>query len=366
MIGLLELRRRKLQFGLIGAVMALIAYLLLAINGLGAGLNYAAGGAVRSLDADAVAFANGSSLDFSRSQLSQSDVDAISATDGVEAAAPISFSRTDYKGSDGSTQATGFFGFLPGTIAAPEITAGRELTEDDRDAILADRSFLKDSGFNVGDKVTFTVDLQDREFEIVGEVDEGQYIFGPVVYMLQPTFTEFRYGANADRAPVANAVLLKGDGLAGRGGENFEIASKSAVLKKTLTGIRETVLLLQVFGYAIGAAVIGVFFYVLTIQKIGQIGVIKALGASNGYVFRQLLIQVVVIAVAGLAVAIPLGWLTGNVLDRAAATAPFEFSTSAFVQTSVALLVTAVVGALFCGRRIITTDPIISLGQQQS
>lgn len=184
--------------------------------------------------------------------------------------------------------------------------------------------------------------------------------------MLQPTFTEFRYGVNADRAPAANAVLLKGSGLGDASSDQFEIASKSAVLKTTLTGIRETVLLLQVFGYAIGAAVIGVFFYVLTIQKVGQIGVIKALGASSGYVFRQLLIQVLVIAVAGLAVAMPLGWLTGYFLERSAATAPFQFSTAAFVQTSVALLLTAVIGALFCGRRIVTTDPIISLGQQSS
>ena len=38
-IGLLEMRRRKLQFVLIALVVTLISYLVLMINGLGVGLN---------------------------------------------------------------------------------------------------------------------------------------------------------------------------------------------------------------------------------------------------------------------------------------------------------------------------------------
>ncbi|MEZ4523800.1 MAG: hypothetical protein R3A46_19510 [Thermomicrobiales bacterium] len=45
MIGLLEIRRRKLQFTLIAAVFALVAYLVLMITGLGIGLSELAGSA---------------------------------------------------------------------------------------------------------------------------------------------------------------------------------------------------------------------------------------------------------------------------------------------------------------------------------
>lgn len=172
MIGLLEIRRRKLQFGLIGAVMALIAYLLLTINGLGAGLNYAAGGAVSSLDADFVGFAPSSSQEFSRSQLTTDQIEAISAVEGVDEAAPISFSRSDYIDATGSRNSTGFFGYQPGTIGEPGVTAGRQLEEGDT-GILVDRSFVEDSGFKTGDTVTLTVELEEREFEILGEVDQG-------------------------------------------------------------------------------------------------------------------------------------------------------------------------------------------------
>ncbi|MEZ4523803.1 MAG: hypothetical protein R3A46_19525 [Thermomicrobiales bacterium] len=52
MIGLLEIRRRKLQFTLIAAVFALVAYLVLMITGLGIGLSELAGSALLNLDAN--------------------------------------------------------------------------------------------------------------------------------------------------------------------------------------------------------------------------------------------------------------------------------------------------------------------------
>jgi putative ABC transport system permease protein len=56
LIGLLEIRRRKLQFVLIALIVTLISYLVLMINGLGVGLNVLAGSALKNFDADAIAY----------------------------------------------------------------------------------------------------------------------------------------------------------------------------------------------------------------------------------------------------------------------------------------------------------------------
>ena len=119
------------------------------------------------------------------------------------------------------------------------------------------------------------------------------------------------------------------------------------------------------WAHANGALVIGVFFYVLTLQKIPQIGVLKAIGASNLFVFRQILLQVVGISLIGLAISVPLAMLTDAGLRRLPDAVPIAFTTGTFVTTAALLLVTSIVGTAFSARQVIKVDPIIALGQQQ-
>jgi putative ABC transport system permease protein len=122
---------------------------------------------------------------------------------------------------------------------------------------------------------------------------------------------------------------------------------------------------LRVFGFLIGTLVVGIFFYVLTMQKVAQIGLLKALGASSAYIFRQLLTQVLAVTVLGVAVSVPLAYATGTVLGRLPKTVPIAFTGDTFVVTSVLIVVTGVIGALFSVRQLARVDPIIALGQQQ-
>jgi putative ABC transport system permease protein len=108
--------------------------------------------------------------------------------------------------------------------------------------------------------------------------------------------------------------------------------------------------------------VIGVFFYVLTLQKVGQIGVLKAIGASSWFVFSQLTVQALFVAIIGLVVALPLTWLTIQLLPGGV---PLLLARNGVAVSMVLLLVTALVGVAFSGRKIASVDPLIALGQQQ-
>ncbi len=293
-------------------------------------------------------------------------VAAVRAIPGVIAAADIGYVPASYRTEGGEVKAAAFLGFGARTIGAPKVTRGRDLTETDRRALLADMGFLKASGFNVGDRVEISVRLAKVEFTIVGEIDEGAILYQPAVYVVSTTWHELRYGSTPN-APVASIVLLKGVGLAGASGAGFEVVDKATAFANIegVSGQQSTVTSLRVFGYVIGAMVIGVFFYVLTLQKVPQIGMLKALGASGTYVFRQLLVQAVGVAVIGLAVALPLAYFTDRALQRLPDSVPIAFTAGTWLTTAATLLVTAVVGTVFSGRRVITTDPIIALGQQQ-
>lgn len=365
MIGLIEIKRHVTQFALISLVVALISYLVLMINRLGVGLNQLAGSALKSWDADAIAYSDQAGLSVIRSELSEADVTRISDLDGVTDSAALGYVAANYFDSEGDVDSAAFIGFDPGTIGEPQVISGLPLAPDQPHGLLADTSFLRVSGLEVGDTVQVSQRLTAREFEIVGEIDEGAFFFQPAVYVLRSTWQELKYGGE-EGVPAASVVLLQGTDLVGETVEGFEVVDKETAFRNIegVQGQQSTVTALRWFGYLIGALVIGVFFYVLTIQKVSQIGVLKAIGASDAFVLSQLLAQVLALALVGLAVSVPLAWITEKALSSLPDAVPIAFTSGTYLTTCGALLITAVVGALFSVRRVFQTDPIIALGQQ--
>jgi putative ABC transport system permease protein len=371
MLGLLEIRRRKLQFSLIGLIVALITYLVLMVNGLGVGLSELSGRALKNFDADAIAYSETSNLSVIRSELGAETAAAAGQVPGVTASTPLGYFAVNIRKADGEVsskaKSAALIGFDPGSIGEPPVTAGRPLQASDGDAILADKTFLKATDLKVGDSVTLAYRLTSSSFRIVGEVDQGAFFFQPTVFVLRSTWQQMRYGAAGEDQPAASIVLLQGKGLAGQTGTGFEVVSKSTAFRNIegVSAQQSTVDALMFFGYLIGALVIGVFFYVLTLQKVAQIGVLKAVGASSGYVVRQIMVQVLALALAGVVVAVPVAWATNAALQQLPAQVPIAFTVSTFVVSSLAMLATALIGALFSARQAIKVDPIIALGQQQ-
>jgi putative ABC transport system permease protein len=367
MVGLLEMRRRRVQFALIALIVTLISYLVLMINGLGVGLNVLAGSALKNFDADAIAYSDRAGLSVIRSEMSIETAAELGVLPGVTASAALGYVAVNYQPESGKIRSAAFIGFDPGTIGEPRVTDGRALAAGDRLGLLADRRFLKESGLKVGDTVEVSVRLARERFTIVGEINEGAFFFQPAVYVLRDTWRELKYGAGAEAPPAASIVLLKGRGLPGTRGPGYEVVDKATAFANIegVSGQQSTVTSLRVFGYLIGALVIGVFFYVLTLQKVPQIGMLKALGASGLYIFRQLLVQSLLVSVLGLMVAFPLAWLTDRGLQRLPDSVPIAFTTSTWVTTGILLVVVALVGTLFSARQVSKTDPIIALGQQQ-
>lgn len=366
MIGLIEIRRRKAQFALIALIVTLISYLVLMINGLGVGLNQLAGSALESWDADAVVYADDAGLSVIRSELSDEDVQRAMALDNVDEAAPLGYVAANYSYGDGEIASAAFLGYDPGTIGEPPVVSGRPLDEGDTTGLLADKSFLRETGLSVGDTVAISLRLESQDFEIVGEIDEGAFFFQPAIYVLRDTWRELKYGDAGDGAPVASVVLTKGTDIPGSYDGLVAVTKSEAFANiEGVEGQQSTVVALRWFGYGIGALIIGSFFYVLTLQKISQIGVMKAIGASGLFIFGQGLLQVVTISVIGLAISVPLAWGSDLLLRQLPDAVPIAFTTGTYVTTALSLLAAAVLGALFSARQVGKVDPIIALGQQQ-
>ena len=366
MIAFDELRHRKGQFALIGLIVTLVAYLVFMINALGAGLLEQAGSAVKRLDADALVFADNANLSLQQSELALETVAAIQSGPGVEESSALGYVSVQ-PSLDPEKGPVAFLGFEADTISAPEVTAGRALQPGETGAVLADRRFLEERGAEIGDTVEVSSRLQLYAFEIVGEVDEGSFFFQNPLWGSIEDWRALKYGDDA-QAPAATLVMVSGEGDLVASVPEDVPGTEAATPAETFNSIpgvsaqQNTANAIQGFGLVIGATVIGVFFYVLTLQKVGQIGVLKAIGASSWFVFRQLLAQVMLISAIGLVVALPVTYLTVSTLSSSV---PLLVEPRRIAVAMVLLLATAVVGVLFSGRRISTVDPLIALGQQQ-
>jgi putative ABC transport system permease protein len=362
MLALQEIRRKKLQFGLISLIVGLVVYLLVMISALGSGLLSAMSGAVNSFDADLVVFSADSNDSFLRSELTASQRDAIAEVGGATGGVGYMAATAQ---EDSLTEDVALFGFEPGSVAEPAVRSGRALAREGE--ILIDRSLSRSSGLKVGDQITMRNALIAYNFTIVGEVDEGQFLGLPSAYVFLDKWREMRYPGHGEDTPAASVILARGhtDELGARieaAVPNTSALSKSEAIS-AIGGVTEqerVVMAIELFGFVIGALVIGSFFFVLTMQRAYEIAIVKALGASSWYVFGQLIRQVVAVALAGLALGVALALVTEATLPS---DIPLQITGGAFLTGGASITIAALLGSLFSARQVVRVNPMSALGQ---
>ncbi|GAA3486347.1 hypothetical protein GCM10018987_04260 [Streptomyces cremeus] len=113
------------------------------------------------------------------------------------------------------------------------------------------------------------------------------------------------------------------------------------------------------FLFAISALVVGAFFTVWTIQRSGDIAVLKALGASTPHLLKDALGQAVVMlslgTLLGTALATGLGALIGGAV-------PFVLEAATLLVPALVMIALGIVGAALSIRRITAVDPLTALG----
>jgi predicted permease len=175
------------------------------------------------------------------------------------------------------------------------------------------------------------------------------------------------------RTPLDAAVLLPGVKAAafGAGGAKviYDVRTMKDIVSESMVAQRFPMMLLGTFaGLALLLAAIGIYgviSYSIT-QRVHEIGIRMALGATKSSVFRMVLGQALRLSVAGIAIGVASALLLGPVLGSFSrllygvrATDPATLLVTSFVLMSVALLACYVPA-----RRAMRTDPMIALRQE--
>ncbi len=326
-----EVVRNKGRFFLVALVIALITVLVLFIAALGEGLSNANRQYIANLDAQLIVFLEKSDFNISASRLEPNTVKSIRRVEGVQDAGPIYTSNTQIISLPEPLKIS-MLGAEADQPGMPPLLEGRYFRGGEAREAVMDKSVAERTNLKIGDEIEVrsTQGTNDEfyKLKIVGLVDEQAYFFQPTIFVPAATWELVRPQPESDLnsdTPYPNIVAVKLDDPTQVEAmklrllnevSNIEVADIETTINNIpgYTAQQGTVQTQAVFTLLIGILVIGGFFQIQILQKVPQIGVLKAIGSSNFVVGLSAVIQIIVVTAIGVGIGATLNYLFSLVL----------------------------------------------------
>lgn len=374
-LALRELLFARTRVLLMGSVIALISVLMVILSGLSSGLVEDGVSGLQRTPVQAFAFSEGTKTDsaFSRSVVTQDQADSWAARPDVDEAELMGNTIVNAHTGGGTAIDLTVFGVTPGSFLEPTVGEGAALSGP-RDVILS--TSARDEGVVVGE--TVVVDRIGTELTVVGFTgDKRTFGHVDIAYVPLRTWQEINTGLPAGSAidprvyTEASVVAIRGvnDTLPDLAAGDSAARTSSKTLEQSFdaspgyTAEMMTMSMIIAFLYAISALVVGAFFSIWTVQRMRELAVLRAVGASTGYLLRDSLMQAVVILVGSVTAGVVVGLGLGAALDDTGM--PFSLEAGPITQGAILLIVLGLVGAGLAVLRITRINPLSALGENR-
>ena len=216
---------------------------------------------------------------------------------------------------------------------------------------------LKQKGFHVGD--TLTLAQSDEKLKVVGVSESAKFNASPVLFSNNQTVANINPMLSKNET---NAVVVK-DAHWRKVKLNHDLeAIPIDTFIENLPGYQAqnmTLNFMIVFLFAISTAVVGIFLYVITLQKTQLFGVLKAQGFTNGYLAKMVMIQTLILALIGTVIGLLLTLLTSVFLPEAV---PVKFDPGTLAVYAIVLIFISLLGSVFSVFSIRKIDPLKAIG----
>lgn len=368
-LALRELRRRPGRFVAATVILTLIALLLMFLGGLLDGLTAGSTGALRAQPGELLVYSGTSQDSLVRSRI----IGDVRAT-VEEAAGDVTV------GGLGSVQLGARLDDRGPRDLVPVVLFGYELAPRDLPGEVpgpgqayADES-LRAEGVDEG--TVLRLGPARSEIEVIGFVDDSRYsgqgtLWGSLGTWRQ-VLAENRPGERVGD-DVTQALVIDGvdDPAAARA--RIDAATDGATSTLTIQGAIDALpgvsqqqsVFNQIIGVTIliAVVVVALFFALITVERTGLYGVLKAMGARSRSLFAGVVLQALVLT----AVASVIGVVASLLLDVAipAGSIPFVATAPRLASSVAYLLVAAVLGCAFSLRRVLRVDPATAIGAEQ-
>lgn len=326
-------------------------------SGLTAGLGRGNTSAVTDLPADHLVFsapASGAKLAFTDSSITPSVQAGWSRVAGVQRAEPVTVAMTR-AGVSGRTAGVALFTVPAGSPLAPGVGA---------DQVVLSTKAADALDVAAGERI----DVAGQSVTIAAVSGDDEFSHAPVIWAATTTVPlSVQKPGNAtflalttDGSTFDSAAMDTADQ---RLGTTTLTPAQSLSAIGSYTSENGSLQLMRALLFAISALVIGAFFTVWTVQRSGEIAILKALGASTGYLLKDALGQALALlalgTVLGTALAAGIG---AGITALAGSAVPFVLNLPTLLLPAVVMIVLGLAGAAASLRTVTTVDPLTALG----
>ena len=368
-LALAEIRRAKLRFGLLIGAVALLVFLILFQQTLAGALLGSFTDGLGKQSAEVLVFNADARGAVEGSVVTPEQVAAVRDVPGVAQAEPLGESTFSVDVGDASLTDTTIFGYVLGGPGAPTTLVEGRLPEADGEAVASDVDASK--GYDIGDVVR--VVPGDTPIRIVGLASNAQFNVQPTLYTSYATWEELSKAVNPD-APAVLPTLVAVHPAADTSPEaaaaaiNDAVDGVDAVDRETaianlpgVESISQSFAVILLLAFIVVVLVTWVFFLILTVQKTQSLTLLRAVGASSGYLLVNIALQVTIVTVAGIALASVL-----LVFATQGGSGGLEVSASPrlILTTGASILVLALLSSLASMRRVAKLDPFAATQRQ--
>ena len=365
-LALREMRRRPGRFATATVLLTLIAVLLMLLGGLLDGLIGRSTGAIRAQRADLVVFSSTAEKSFLRSRITPEVRAQVAAVPGVSSVGGIGVTQLGARvPGNGPRDLTdvALFGYQQAPDGVPAPPKPGEAYAD---------SVLRDDGVARGD--TLLLGPERSPVKVIGFVDDVSYSGAGSLWASPATWRTVqdanRPGSSVG-AGVFQALVVRTDrdssavaAAIDRATDGATTTVSRAEAADAIGGVKQQ---RSVFNQIIGVTlviavvVVALFFALLTVERVGLYGMLKAIGARSRTLLGGVVAQATIVALIAAAIGTGFAVLLDVLLPPGAI--PYQLLPSRVVISVVALVLAAIVGSAFSLRRVLRVDPASAIGR---
>lgn len=338
----------------------LSVFLIFTIYGVYNGMNSVMDSLIFGTNADLWITQEGTSGSLhSPSIISMQIENQLGAIEGVEELSPIIRTAIIYS-SDGGDILLLLNGInISGSLGKPwNVVEGVSTLKPNE--VIIDKVFSKKVGLSIGDNIT----LKSNEFRIVGFSDKTNIMIGYIV------FISFKDARNFLPSNFTNGFLIKVEESASISvvktniqetidqievKDSFEIAE--AYKDEVLGSFIPIIFILSAIALFVGILIIALLIYMITLEKSKEYGIIKAIGATNFFLYRVVLSQSIIISVIGYILGVVISYPLIDLIEYFVPEFLVVISVDMVIWGFPLFLSTGIIASVIPVKKIISIDP---------
>jgi len=355
----LSQNRIRLVISIGGAALALL--LILSLDAIFAGVEQRITVYIDNSGADIfVAQKDVRNMHMASSWLSDSIKGKARAVPGVAAVVPI-----DYLSNMILTGADRNLAFVIGLTEDAEfggpwkISSGKSLPG--KGEAIIDRNVAEKSGLGLGDEV----EILGEDFDIVGLSEETSSLVNSLAFISMTDFEQLRGNyvtfsfllvkVSTGQSPELVAQRLQSQVRDVTAQTQTSFAGQERKVVNDMS--TDVITIMNLIGFLIGLAVMALTVYTSTLARRAEYGVLKALGARNGQLYRTVLAQALISVVMGFGMGLVITLILSSIVPRLGLSMVMQVSSSSLLKVGSLSLIIAGIAALLPIRQIAGLDP---------